>query len=314
MKRIYLRPVDLERDFAQISTLIGLQDNNPVTEKDLRKDYDTHQDQLIRFCVAEDGKGQLLGFGWAFRHGWQLGHGSFYLVVKPEKRQQGVGSQIFIDLLRAVSETDTLVLHVDILDTLPESLRFVEKRGFSIQRRRFVSYLDLTCFDETPYLPLITKLQAEGISFCSLSDFADTPKIQQKFYDLNFAIVRDIPGDEENENTYPKFFKKFLLGSRWYKREGQLLAVDGETWAGLASVYLYPRTCSAYNATTGVIRSYRGRKIAQALKVLAARYAREHGATRLDTNNDSLNAPILAINRKLGYQSRPGKYKLVCPM
>ena len=311
MKSISIRPIDAERDFDEISKLIGLQDNRPVTEAELRQDYDTHLNQVIRFCVAEAANGQLFGFGWAYRHGWQPGHAGFYLVVKPEQRRQGVGSQIYADLLRAVDQTDIQVLHVDVLDTLLESLLFLEKRGFFIERRRFVSYLDLTSFDETPYLPLIVKLQAEGIRFCSLADFANTADTQQKFYDLNFAVVKDIPGDEENENTYPPFFQKFVLGSPWYKREGQLLAVDGDTWAGLASVYLYPKTVSAYNATTGVIRSHRGRKIAQALKVLAARYAREHGATRIDTNNDSLNTPILAINRKLGYLSQSGRYQLV---
>jgi hypothetical protein len=29
------------------------------------------------------------------------------------------------------------------------------------------------------------------------------------------------------------------------------------------------------------------------------------------TNNDSMNEPMLAINRKLGYQSEPGIYALV---
>jgi hypothetical protein len=44
--------------------------------------------------------------------------------------------------------------------------------------------------------------------------------------------------------------------------------------------------------------------------VLAARYARLHGALRLETDNNSINAPILAINRRMGYQPQPGKYWL----
>jgi RimJ/RimL family protein N-acetyltransferase len=59
-----------------------------------------------------------------------------------------------------------------------------------------------------------------------------------------------------------------------------------------------------------VLRSHRGRKIAQALKVLAARYARQAGVRRISTHNDSLNAPILRINQKMGYQPQPGKYLL----
>jgi hypothetical protein len=30
------------------------------------------------------------------------------------------------------------------------------------------------------------------------------------------------------------------------------------------------------------------------------------------TDNDSKNAPMLAVNRKLGYKPEPGYYRLVC--
>jgi hypothetical protein len=53
--------------------------------------------------------------------------------------------------------------------------------------------------------------------------------------------------------------------------------------------------------------------LTQALKLLAIRCARRcarrYGAVYIRTHNDSENAPILAINRKLGYQPRPGLYQ-----
>jgi GNAT superfamily N-acetyltransferase len=101
------------------------------------------------------------------------------------------------------------------------------------------------------------------------------------------------------------------LGSEVLDSDPASLALDGNVWVGFASVSLSPKTQSAYNATTGVIRAYRGRKIGQALKVMAARYARQHGAQTIRTDNDSLNVPILAINRRLGYQPQPGTYLLV---
>ena len=41
------------------------------------------------------------------------------------------------------------------------------------------------------------------------------------------------------------------------------------------------------------------------------RYSRKLGAVQISTINDSLNAPILEINRKMGYQPQPGTYLLV---
>ncbi len=89
----------------------------------------------------------------------------------------------------------------------------------------------------------------------------------------------------ENSNTSIPWtyagFEEFVIQAPWFRREGQLLAVDGDQWIGMAAVGLFPETHSAYNEYTGVLRPYRGRKIATSLKVLAARYARQNGADRL---------------------------------
>jgi ribosomal protein S18 acetylase RimI-like enzyme len=63
------------------------------------------------------------------------------------------------------------------------------------------------------------------------------------------------------------------------------------TVVGLSAVGFFQQTNRAYNMITGVDRAYRGRKIAQALKLLTIRYAKERGAEAIVTNNDSQNAP-----------------------
>ena len=79
---------------------------------------------------------------------------------------------------------------------------------------------------------------------------------------------------------------------------------------GLAAVGYFKETNSMYNMMTGVDPAYRGRRIALALKLLTIRLARQYAADYIRTNNDSDNAPMLAINRKLGYQPVPGLYWL----
>ena len=57
---------------------------------------------------------------------------------------------------------------------------------------------------------------------------------------------------------------------------------------------------------TGVRREHRGRGLALALKLLSFRLMKERGCTETMTHNDSANQAILALNRQLGYQPRPG--------
>ncbi|MDQ8737551.1 GNAT family N-acetyltransferase [Paenibacillus sp. LHD-38] len=50
------------------------------------------------------------------------------------------------------------------------------------------------------------------------------------------------------------------------------------------------------------------------LKIKAIQLAKHHGASYLRTDNDSTNAPILRINRKLGYVPLRGSYRLLAPL
>ncbi|MCA9958943.1 MAG: GNAT family N-acetyltransferase, partial [Anaerolineales bacterium] len=116
--------------------------------------------------------------------------------------------------------------------------------------------------------------------------------------------------------NFPDFdaFNHMFNTVSWFHAAGQILAVDGEKYVGLAAVGYFANTNSMYNMITGVDRAYRGRHIALAMKLLTIQYAQSIGADYIRTHNDSRNEPMLAINRKLGYQPRPGEYRLLCQL
>jgi len=68
----------------------------------------------------------------------------------------------------------------------------------------------------------------------------------------------------------------------------------------------------AYNLFTGVDKTYRGRKLGQAVKTLALRFAREHlEVNTVKTHHNAINAPMIAIDKKFGYQQTLGKHYMV---
>jgi GNAT superfamily N-acetyltransferase len=312
-----IRPASLETDLQSLAGVCSACEHyeSGTIEEEVRTWLEYMATGRISRClVAVDENDSVTGYSAITHEGWEsTGVFHVFVGVAPACRGRKIGPALWetsLDFLQAQGATR---LKSEVRDDEPVGLAFAEQRGFRIDRHTFGSGLDLAAFNETPYLPGFAALEAQGIRFCTLADFPDTPGMRQKLFDLNNTCTLDIPGSDGDVWSFPEF-EKFVLGAPSFAREGQFLAVDGNIWAGLAGVSLHPETHSAYNERTGVLSAYRGRKIAQALKVLAARYARRQGASRLDTHNDSLNAPMLAINRKLGYRPQPGKYKLVRTM
>ena len=58
----------------------------------------------------------------------------------------------------------------------------------------------------------------------------------------------------------------------------------------------------AANGGTGVMRAYRGKGLGLLMKQHSLAWAAAAGITRVMTQNDTTNAPMLAINARLGYQ------------
>ncbi|MCI0776458.1 MAG: GNAT family N-acetyltransferase, partial [Chloroflexi bacterium] len=101
-----------------------------------------------------------------------------------------------------------------------------------------------------------------------------------------------------------------VFGNEEYRPEGAYLALDGDQIIGVAHVMLDTEHDRMENLFTGVLREYRGRGIAQAMKLLTIKYARQSGVSEILTENDSENAPMLAVNGKLGYKRWSGVYSL----
>jgi len=260
--------------------------------------------------VATDENGEVIGYGYCVHENWlPAGQFDVGLIVARDRRGKGIGQALFADAQDFLQQQKAENLTGEVRDDDPNALRFAEKRGFHIDRHLFSSELDLTTFDESPFESIWEAQTQAGIRFFNLADCQDSQEARRKLHEVNSRTVADIPGVVDSYMPFEEFEQR-VCGSSWYRAEGQWIAADGERWVGLTAVMLLPEIEGAYNVMTGVLPEYRGRKIALALKLNAIRYARKYGARVITTDNDSLNAPMLAINRKLGYLPRGGKYVL----
>jgi len=80
------------------------------------------------------------------------------------------------------------------------------------------------------------------------------------------------------------------------------IAKQGDEVVGMSLVSFPPERGVPSTEFTGTSPQHRGRGIGRALKYETVAQAIELGATRIRTDNDSANAPILHLNEEMGYQ------------
>jgi RimJ/RimL family protein N-acetyltransferase len=310
---ITVRPADPTLDYPFIADLLARTGIETTSADDLRdEDIPRVAGKILKRWVAMDTENHLNGYGMVVKYPSQPAD-LFHLinVVDPARRNQGIGSRLLDTLLNMIREHPAAGrVMTEIRDDDPAILQFASKRGFTIDHHVFDSRLDVTAFDESRFAGVIERVEQTGIRFTTLAGLGNTEAAQRQVYELNRMAVLDEPASTGTFLTYENW-RRLILDSDWYRPASQFLALDGEKFVGLAGIYNDPGQTDMFAGFAGVERQYRGRGIATALKLLTIRYAREHGAQVITTENDARNLPMLAINRKLGFVPQTGRYILL---
>ena len=309
---IIFRPMNISTDAAEMARLYSYTVVEPITSETACDWWTLREGEIRLTTLALDEHRQAIGYWDVDRETW-MKPGRFFMkvLVAPGSRSRGLGSQMYEDALRAAREQGATHLESNVRESDAISLGFAQARGFTIERRLFESALDLRDFDEHCFDDLMERVQAQGFRFFSLAEAGVTDENKHKLYEVNRAAAMDDPG---NTGSFPDFyaFSKNVFEASWFRADTQILASQSDRWVGLAAIGIYPADNHAYNAFTGVLREYRDRGLAQALKLQTILLAKREGMHYIRTHNDSNNAPMLAINRKLGYKPEPGYYRLLC--
>jgi GNAT superfamily N-acetyltransferase len=305
----FLRPLSSEADLPRIVELANTVNPEPASVETFRERYHKGPPGGISPIVAVDQTGQIAGYV-------TLSHAPFpdgfwlRIIVDPLKRHQGIGSRLYNSALTIVQTYGVTQLISEACENCVEGLQFAQHRNFQITRHLLASRLYVATFDESPFNGVIEAVENTGIQLFTLADIAMTPDVQRKHYELYCCCATDNPATVGWESPSFEAYCQRVFDSAHYRADGHIVAADGDSWVGMSALEYYAHTQSMHNAFTGVKRSYRGRHIALALKLLAMRCARRYAVRYVYTNNDSTNDPILTVNRKLGYQTEPGFYIL----
>jgi GNAT superfamily N-acetyltransferase len=120
--------------------------------------------------------------------------------------------------------------------------------------------------------------------------------------DLYAQAMADIPGQTPRQPVNDEEFRRQVAESEIVDRDASVVLLENGEAVAFAIVVGAPEADRAGAQMTGVRADRRGRGLAQAVKAASLHRARAAGYSTMLTANDVGNAPMLAINRKLGFE------------
>lgn len=225
--------------------------------------------------------------------------------VAPAFQERGVGTMLYDALMEALAPFEPVTLRTQAQESRTPGLRFLEKRGFVEEMRDFESRLDVARFNAMPFAEAEKRVTDAGIVIKSVAELVDDPDRDHKLYELDWAVTLDMPSPDVLTKPAYEVFRTNAFDNPNYLPSGWFVALDGDKYVGESQLWKGQGEADLYTGATGVLREYRRKGIALALKLRAVAYAQSVSCPRVKTWNCTTNRAMLSINEALGYEKEP---------
>ena len=214
--------------------------------------------------------------------------------VLPSHRRRGVGTTLLERALAHLEGAPRILGSVD-----EDGRAFAERHGFRLTHTRRISGVDPSAVDTS-------ELDSSGVEVVSLREIGP-----EQTFGVDAESVLDEPGADPIDTVdYEQWVHDYWERPDFDFDAGRAAVVDG-TPVAVAYVIVDHASHRALSAYAGTLRAYRGRGLARLAKLGVMRRLAELGVTLALTENDATNAPMLAINERLGYRPVETRYTYV---
>lgn len=285
-----IREIDLERDARDIVALT--REVNPTAVIDVASwlhRYRSVPDRAELACWVAESGGRVVGRVECFRNFFSVGSRSTHIgvAVRKSHRRRGLGRALFgrgLEHARALGAES-------LLGGFRENgagTAFATVNGFELARAETVSVLDPASVRERP---------AADVELVPVREV--DPHL---VYAVDVGSTLDMPQTEQVDHMPYDEWLQHVLEHPLFTADGSFCAIDDGVVAAVSLLCVEPASARGLNMFTGTLRAHRGRGLALAVKLASTHWAAEQGVRQIVTTNDETNAPMLAINRRLGYR------------
>jgi GNAT superfamily N-acetyltransferase len=260
----------------------------PATAETWRHRRRTVPERARALWLTAESDGDVVGRGEAGLN-WLAGTDTAYVGVSVAgtARGRGIGAALYDRLAEHVRSLGAQRVLSMFFET-DEGVRFATRRGFREVRAEVPSAVD----PRTVGLPL-----PGGVTVVPVRDVPP-----EQVHEVDEVATRDVPMTEPVEELRYEEWLAALWNRPTFTRDGSFAAIVDDRAVAVALVFADVEGGQALNAFTGTLPAYRGRGLALACKLASMRWAAAAGIASVITTNDETNAPMLALNRKLGYR------------
>ena len=235
----------------------------------------------------------------------------FSIFIDPKYSGLGFRKLLMDYMLEDVKQFRCNCLYSSIFEhpNYQENQKFLIDNGFieCFKVREYSLMLENAKIDQ--YIPLYEKLNNQGIYLYEPKvDLNRSKEHYKKIEELEWIYGQDFPMPKGIKNTRTPY-KQWLKEQKIYEEKYygvEIIALDGNNYIGSTDISVYSKSdpYKAWTGGLGVLKQYRRRGIATAMKIKVIEKLREKGIKELRTDNWE-NNPMYKINEFLGFKPVP---------